>query len=366
MVSKGGTGSLSLKSLVPRKLLRLFDGKSLMLLVMCKLKPSAGNEVDLSTVKSSEVLKLVQSGSTTKEAGLIHLVSLLEDLSQAGGDVEVNKLKATVLSSQIGILQNLTSSVSPKAGIDGAFLFVLAKLSGAICSANPVAFSICVASDDDDGEQPKHGEGRASGVLRRPFTLEQMFCLLHHFQLICVASGLISLYALSPFLDDVVYEPVRLKNLEWPVAFELLIVYLRMVENDPVSWNISDVVAKSGSMDSKRSEARVEAEKNFPAHIFRSHAGNALAGGPGGYGDKIDVFGDTANAKKGCVVWNAHQTLHDPKHCKGGVCLFAHKCNHWGSNKGYKGQCLENHTADSCTNPNKCAEAVLESKPKRG
>ena len=362
MMDSSSTSSISVAKLLPTRLVKMFDRKSLMLLVMCKHKPTPGTVVDLTTAKVQDVIKMVQSGSITKETALLHLSGKLDDL--LASEDKNAELQMTALTSQIQILHNLTSSVSTKSGIDGAFLFILAKISVAICTSKGVPFTICVEVEDVEHESGK-AEGRATGHLHRPYTSAQMFCLLNHFQLVCSATGLASLFALAPFLDDVVYEPVRMNKIGWPVAFELLLVYLRMVENDPQNYSIDDVVAKSGSMDSKRAEALVSAEANFPSHIFRAHAGNALAGAPPPSGGKINVTGHTATAKRGCVVWNSHQTLHDPKHCKNGVCLFAHACNHWVSDKGFKGQCLQNHTSDVCNNPNKCDEPVLEPKPKK-
>jgi len=43
---------------------------------------------------------------------------------------------------------------------------------------------------------------------------------------------------LLPFLADVVYIPLSNGSLEWPVAFELLLIYLKEIEKNPEAWNM--------------------------------------------------------------------------------------------------------------------------------
>ena len=52
----------------------------------------------------------------------------------------------------------------------------------------------------------------------------------------------------STFLDLVVYEPVRTGSIAWEVAFECLIIYLRMVEEHPTMYSVGTVVAKVDSL----------------------------------------------------------------------------------------------------------------------
>ena len=44
--------------------------------------------------------------------------------------------------------------------------------------------------------------------------------------------------------------------LEWPIAFEMFLAYLRMVQQEPGRWSIGTVVSSSGAMDMKEREAR--------------------------------------------------------------------------------------------------------------
>ena len=74
---------------------------------------------------------------------------------------------------------------------------------------------------------------------------------------------------MGPFLEDIVYEPIRSGAISWPVAFECLIIYLRMVEDGSGKFKITSVLHEAGGMDSIRAQATVSAHENFAPEIFR-------------------------------------------------------------------------------------------------
>ena len=100
-----------------------------------------------------------------------------------------------------------------------------------------------------------------------------MYALLNSFVLVCSATGIANSLVLTPFLDEVIYEPTRLGVLHWAEAFELLIIYLRMLENEPHLWAMKDIVAKSGALDARRAEAKSTAVRFYPAAFFRGPRG---------------------------------------------------------------------------------------------
>ena len=103
--------------------------------------------------------------------------------------------------------------------------------------------------------------------LIRPRSLAQVAALLNHFILVAHATGVASPVVLIPFLDDVVWEPLRVDLISWPVAFELLLVYLHLVEGDP-RWSLSTVFHGSGGLDAKRAEAEAMAAGKYPACLL--------------------------------------------------------------------------------------------------
>ena len=170
-----------------------------------------------------------------------------------------------------------------------------------------------------------------------------------------VGRGLTPIMAMGPFLDEVVYEPLRVGVLEWPVAFELMIVYLRMVENEPARYSIGTVVGAAGGMDAKRAEATRVAKGMYASTCFRRTRVE-----PRDVDDdkdkkskgmfKGDVKGHNETGERGCAAWNngnAHLSKHiDPATNK---CKFRHTCNQYVTDKGPGGQCLRNHRRkDGC------------------
>ena len=193
-----------------------------------------------------------------------------------------------------------------------------------------------------------------SASLVRPKSFEQVASLLNFFNLVLVATGLSSVLALAPFLDDVVYEPVRTGDLPWPVAFELLIIYLRMIENEPDVYNLVTVVSKCGGMDAKREMARQMAVGLYPKGFFRPLPGEPSVATKVEKPSKEGQFfkgilkGFNESSSKACTAYNLG-TQHLAKHVKEGKCIFFHGCNQWVDDKGPNGQCLStSHVRGTC------------------
>ena len=201
--------------------------------------------------------------------------------------------------------------------------------------------------------------------------MQQMYSLLSHFSLVCHATGLGNTLVMTPFLNEVVYEPLRMGTLVWPEAFELVLVYLRRIENQPSVYMLSNVVSKSGGMDTLRAEAKIAARKLYPQAIFRAHGGIP---GSGGTDDRTTNLGQrkassfNTQSKQCCAAWNTGRSLaaakdasHFDKHLgPNGKCKFNHACSQWVTGKGKNGQCgATDHTrAMGCTNPDKCDDPV--------
>ena len=183
-----------------------------------------------------------------------------------------------------------------------------------------------------------------------------MYSLLNGFTLTCHALGLANVLAMGPFLEDVVFEPIRCGAIPWPVAFECLIIYLRMVEDGSGKFKITSVVHEAGGMDSIRSQALVSARENFSSEIFRGLGGipklnpkdkESSLKGEGEYDGKVK--GSLPSATRGCTAWN-NGTPHLSKNVdpKTGKCRFLHKCDQFVDDKGIYGQCLGDHHRKDC------------------
>ena len=194
-----------------------------------------------------------------------------------------------------------------------------------------------------------------------------MSALLNMFIAVCHSTGLANVLALTAMLEDVIYEPTRSGVISWPVAFECLVVYLRMLEaqGSTKRYNVSDIYLKAGGIDAVRAEATRTATALYPAVFFRTHGGTPFdvcvtTDTVSDEKFKGTVEGDTSSCKAGCVAWNKGLS-HYAKHVNGnGSCKFKHACNQWVNDKGPRGQCLGAHTADKCdyAADKRCAEPV--------
>ena len=350
------TGSaITLANLLPTRFLRAFPRAILRTLVLITSRTVGAFDPAGKTTK--DIRQAVVSGAMAKDDALLEIADRLEALDPNAGDYDA---KRRALESAFTIMKELGSKVLTAASADGAILFILARLSKFSCSVTSNSFELCVETDieteistpdsaGDGGARPAGGV--SSATLTRPRSFAQMAALLNSFVLVCAASGVATPLSLLPFLDEVVYEPIRVGDLSWMVAFESLILYLRMVEHHPSEWNLISVVTKSGGIDAKRREATSIAHGLYPAAFFRPREGTSRGDGQDRLtgAKRIVVTSFNQGAKKGCSSWNLGNP-HREKNVTNGKCEFFHGCDQYVSDKGPWGQCLDpTHKRAACT-----------------
>jgi hypothetical protein len=186
----------------------------------------------------------------------------------------------------------------------------------------------------------------------RPKSLEQFSSLLNLFIMVSHASGVTNVLAMTRFLDEVIHEPLRMGVLPWPITFECMILYLRMVEAHGSTYHIATVVHTCGGIDAIRQEATSIAHDRFGSAFFRTLGGKPRAGGsdpitPDGFDGKVK--GDNPSSTRPCASWNLDKK-HLAKHVDGdGKCKFKHgMCDQYVSDKGPGGICGGAHKRPNC------------------
>ena len=348
------TATLVLTKLLPGRVLRLFPRAVLQTIASLACKSSASAPVDIELLALPELRTHILSGDITSEEACLECMRRQDLLDETDANYGV---KTKIFTTQISVLSTLKSRVHTNGTMEGTLLYILYRLSSVLCGKDPASFDVCIeiptAGDTAEGGK------RLTASVTRPHSLEQFMSLLNQYVLVCHTTGIANICAMSPFLDEVVYEPLRLGTLSWPVAFELLLIYLRIVDTQKNGCTVADVYASTGGIDAKRSEARANARKAYPDSIFRNLRGEPsrvaenTTGNPGNQGPELfkgQIKGFDKNCKKGCVAWNngkSHLATHVGQN---GVCKFYHGCNQYVTDKGPGGQCLDpNHTRANCT-----------------
>ena len=362
--------ALAVSTLLPLRILRVFPKTVLHTLKSLIDYPvsTSGQMTLTDATTAQQMVRGIQSGAVLKEDCILHLIGRMEalDSSRPTYSAQFKVIEATISS-----LKDIKPRVGTSSSSEGCHLYILARLSAIVCRKEG-SFDLCVECADD-GEMgssttPPSVITTYTAKLVRPQSLAQVGALLNLFVLVEVSLGLTSPLGMLPFIDDVIWEPVRLGALEWPVAFEMFLAYLRMVQQEPSRWSISTVVASSGAMDKKEKEARSLAVGLYPAGSFRAPGGKPGHVTPepdlNGRGGKSDLYvGDvtpSTTAKSGCAAWNLDKP-HLKKHVgPGGVCKFLHMCDQYVTDKGPGGQCLQGHKRTVCTYPKekKCNSPV--------
>ena len=372
-VSAGVGGALVVTALLTPELLRVFTPTILDTLAMIIARPRSGQPLNLEALTPVAIQKAVIGKHCTKGEAIMEITRRIMDPALEPGATdspEVCRFKSAQterLKALLATVNALPETVGSGSSTEGAFLFVLAKLSSIYCTEKIVSFDICQDVDSYDEKDSFSGTGTPkslSAKLVRPRTRAQCHSLIHNWGYVVTSVGLAHPVEIARFLDEVFYEPLRTDEAAWPVAFELILVYIRLMESKPSQYRLVDVATKAGGMDRCMQKAEKQARSNFPASCFRTPGGNPGNVKTDGHGDekyKGAVSKGTPTAKRFCIAFNSGANHpHMAKHVgQNGICKFKHACNKFVSDKGKYGRCGQDHGAFACDNPARC----LDDKP---
>ena len=290
--------------------------------------PCQGAQVDLKsgayTAANAVVKAAVYGHASFAEAS----AELAERMDAATTDLEVNKIRGALDSLKLGVESAIHTS-------SGVLAFCWAKISNVLSKRSDPTFKL---------EVGKSKAGSHTATLVRPKNEAEFYEMIHLFIMLMVALGMASATIVSKFLDDVVYGAIRMKE-SWKVAHELLMLYFREIDLDPLRLMHMGNVFRRGGQDTLLSEAR----RNSAAS-FRVSGGILQLDGafdtikdtkvikPSGEGDE--------HSKRPCSDYNAGRPCKKLK--PDGTCVFAHKCNQFVSDKGANGYCFGDHVRPDC------------------
>ena len=350
IIGAASGAALSIASLLPAKLMRIFPKTILEAIsaLTTRVKNSS-SPFDPTGKTFAEVMNALQAGRISTSDAILEYNKRIASATTA---VEIEQFKAAISSFS---LVSKSTGGDVLGSLEGGLIYLLFTLSKFFCnsSAGSTSFDLCGDASESDS---KTSSKSYSANLVRPKSNDMMYGLLNAFSLCAHALGLGNVLAMAPFLEDVVFEPVRSGALPWFVAFECLVLYLRMIDDGTGRYNLANVVRDSGGIDSIRKQALVSAKSHYPATFFREGGGgprvDANANLGNHKGDDVytgQIKGSLESAKKGCAAWNlGRQHLFKHMDRASGKCKFLHKCDQFVDDKGPGGQCLGEHKRAEC------------------
>ena len=266
---------------------------------------------------------------------------------------------------QIKALELELSEAEPQSRTElgGVYVYILAKISQFVLKTNAPVWA--------RGVQERAGTSMAASLHFPPAEIAdaavpmmaQLFVLFIH------AFGLEHLHTVGPFVHRVVHESVWLNDFTWQFALELLLVYLKALDERRQSLTMS-TIWESGSQDTYTKMAHKAAAQRWGSKFvfFRTHGGNpgtnaakaaaaaaaaaAATASSSKEGTKIKWNGKFTAGAKPCLTFNNGRDAH-PRSCllPDGTCKFDHVCDHFLTGGGKCGSSA--HGRHACNNPAK-------------
>ena len=349
----GGMGALNIAGLLKPRFMRLFSKVAFetLLALVRRRQPGTVFEIDANT-KLPDVLMAVSNGLLTMEHAVLRFCELIEDAA-------TDPVRATLTRR----LDNLKSAcdIHHKAGDGslgglfeaGVLTFLWAKVSEFVTTKD---MQVKLVSDfREDGTSSGSARGGGSAKIKRPSDSFEFAEMMNLFGMYLHALGISNWLELSDFYEHVVFDTTRLRGETWQFAHELMLVIFRRIEDSGGRFHLGNVYNEL-YLNSLMVEARANA-----AMFFRTPGGI-----PGKVNDPSGRDGNvkwnkkfSTNAHGACRFFNAG--IEHPKEAlhPDGTCKYNHVCDHWVSNKGKKGRCMDpGHARDKCANPHKCDACV--------
>ena len=356
----GATGTISLAKSIGARFLRAFTRAELTAVTTIAARPPPGTPVVIAAgTKLKEIGIYLSQGLVSIEQVSLLYAGFIDEESDADMKKELmNNLK---LIMSLKDLPGVSGAQADVGEPYGAYTWLLAMMVGFVTSGTIVAKSTLgpASSSASSGAGSRH-----TAKLLRPKTLLDFFEVMNLYIMFYTSLGFGATALITQFFEFVVFDTIRIRKKEWYVAFELLVVLLRKVE-DSVELTIGTVMQEvylNGAMD----EAMEAAKVHFAA-FFRTRGGTpqlslldlGTTKDNGGAGVKWNGKFNTKPDAKPCFAFNSG-VEHDPsKLTSDGTCKFAHVCDHWVSDQGPGGRCLgkkgtAGHARHACDNPHKC------------
>ena len=335
-----------------QKYLRMFTSASLAALLRLCLKSTAGTAFELkASTTVAEAMQAIRNGQITASDVIVGFGGFIDEAADEAVERKLAAKAKTIAEARDAGL--LAVGLSTDADQCGPWLFLWAKVTNYVMTRTTALSSVMVATGD--GKPPSTVMVKAA-----VFDSEhEFFEALNLFVMWTTALGLGSALCVTSFMQDFVFDTIRVRGYTWHFAAVLFAVVLQHLEDSEGRLTFMNA-AHQVHLTTLLSEAEACCATLYPkvGTFFRSPP---VAAGRGGGGEHTAVKWNgksTASSTSTCDAYNNGRD-HQARHLlPDGTCKFSHKCDKWVSDKGPAGKCLEAHPRTKCTNPKRCNAKV--------
>ena len=355
IITGASTGMISLAKCIPARFLRAFTRAELTAVATIAARPPPGTPVTITAAtKLKEISVYLNQGLISMDQVSMLYAGFIDDESDE--DTKRTLMYNLKLLMSMKDLPGVVGAQAEGGEPYGVLTWLLAMVASFVAAGTIVAKTTLGPADASTSS----GTGsRHVAKLVRPKTMVDLFELMNLYIMFYTSLGLGSTILITQFFEFVIFDTIRMRSKQWPVAFELLVILLRKVENtvDLTIGNVMQEVYLNSAM-----EEAVEAAKTCYAAFFCSpQLAAATEDDPKG-GDKPIVWNNkcTRDPKATpCMAFNLGIAHLARFLNKDGTCKHKHVCDHWVSNKGAGGRCLgtegtPGHARADCDNPHRC------------
>ena len=350
IITGSTTGSLKLAGCLAPRFLRMLTRSELSTVTTLANRPPPGTAITFTaTTKLKELMVYMKQGLLSKEQIEVTFAEFI--------DAETDATKKKDLRENVKFLM---SAVEGDAGNEedpgGLYTWLLGMVVAFVLTG-----TVVTTSSLSNGSTP--GVASASTAkhkvkIPRPKTLLHLLEILNLYVMFFVALGLGPASLITTFIQCVVIDSIVVRKYEWYVAYELMIVLFRKIENSVGNkFNLGNVIDEV-HLNSALEEA-TEAAKMF----FRAGGGTPRL-------DERESLGEGGKKKfngkfnkdekcRACAVFNSGGEHKPHMLTDDGTCRFIHVCDHWVDDQGPGGICRNKagkpgHNRRTCDNPHKC------------
>ena len=335
---------ITIKHSVAPRFMRIFDSAALSAIVALSKKPASGSAFKYeATTPPDQILAAVGTGSYSMEQALVQCAKLIHENKTSADTLAKLKLDLELIRAAKDVDSfRLAASSSAEAG---ALTFIAGRVSNFIYNKEIL---VKVNLQTDFGAAGSSSTPRSSFAARicrfdDPMQFAEWVNLMTLFLNVL---GVCTSSIVCHFWEYFVYDVIRHQGHDWQVAFELVLIIFRRIEDSGGQMTIGTAY-EDVYLNSAMAEATRNAYKFYKCLPCDSD-------GAAAYNGKF-----TSSSKKVCPHFNKGEN-HPPASLfpDTGTCRMNHICDKFVDNKGPYGRCMGSHSRLKCTNDNACDEPI--------